>query len=395
MNSSPTAAPLRLLSLDVYRGAVMLLLAFNGLGLAALAADTDSALLDWIGFHNTHPDWISQGWVIGLSAWDMIQPSFMFIVGVAVPYSFAKRQALGDSRMAILRHGLLRALLLTLLGVFLSSTRGPETNWLFTNVLSQIGLGYGFLLLLAGRSYRSQILAAAGLLLVSWLIFALYPVGDPTAFAPAAKSASGTLQGFFGHWSIHSNAAAAFDRWFLNLFPRTEPFISQAGGYQTLNFLPAAATMILGLLCGQVLRDETFSPGEKLRRFVIGGATCLLLGVLLGATVCPVIKRLWTPSWVLYSGAYAVWLLAFFYWVVDVRGWKGWTFPFVIVGMNPLAMYLMGQTLRGWVTGQLHIHLPDFLFTKPGGHVVDAALAGFVLWLVCLWLYRKKVFIRL
>jgi predicted acyltransferase len=153
--------------------------------------------------------------------------------------------------------------------------------------------------------------------------------------------------------------------------------------------------MILGLLCGQVLRDETFSPGEKLRRFVIGGATCLLLGVLLGATVCPVIKRLWTPSWVLYSGAYTVWLLAFFYWVVDVRGWKAWTFPFVIVGMNPLAMYLMGQTLRGWVSSQLHIHLPDFLFTKPWDHVVDAALAGFVLWLVCLWLYRRKVFIRL
>jgi len=387
--------PPRLLSLDVYRGAVMLLLAFNGLGLASLAADTDSAFLDWLGFHQSHPEWISQFRFIGVGAWDMIQPAFMFIVGVAVPYSFAKRQALGESRAQIFRHGCWRALLLILLGVFLQSTRSGQTNWLFTNVLSQIGLGYGFLLLLAGRSYRAQLLAAAGLLVFTWLIYALYPIGDPAAFVDAAKVAPGTLPGFFGHWSIHSNAGAAFDRWFLNLFPRSEPFVSQSGGYQTINFIPAAATMILGLVCGQVLRDEAFSPGKKLRLFLIGGAVCLLLGATLGMTAVPVVKRIWTPSWALLSGAYTIWILALFYWAIDVRGWKNWTFPVVIVGMNPLTMFVLGSTLRGWITGQLHIHLPDFLFTKPWGHVVDAALAGLVLWLICLWMYRRKIFIRL
>jgi len=383
----------------------MLMLALNGFGLAALAGATDSALLDWLGFQTSHPEWISQINVIGFALWDMIQPAFMFIVGVAVPYSFAKRQFLGNSRAQILRHGLVRGLMLILLGVFLQSTRLSQTNWLFTNVLCQIGLGYGLLILMAGRPYRTQVLVGVAILLASWLVYALHPIGDPAAFVEAGKGAKaaktaqslaeGALPGFFGHWSIHANAGAAFDRWFLNLFPRNEPFVAHPGGYHTLNFIPAAVTMLMGLMCGQLLRDERFSPSAKLRRLALAGGLCLLLGVLLAATVCPIVKRLWTASWTLFSGAYVIWLLAVFYWVIDVRGWKDWTFPCVVAGMNPLAMFVMGSTLHGWVVGQLHIHLPGFLFAAPWGHVVDATLCGFVFWLVCYWMYRRKIFLRL
>ena len=392
-SASPAHTPPRLLSLDVYRGAVMLLLALNGFGVVQVAKDTDIGWIDWLGFHVSHPVWISQFHVIGFSAWDMIQPAFMFIVGVAVPYSFAKRMAQGESRAKFLRHAFGRALLLILLGVFLQSMRVSETRWIFINVLSQIGLGYGFLTLLVGRTYRTQMVVAGLVLVFSWLIYAIYPIAQP--IAATAVAVPGQLPGFFGHWSIHANAGWAFDRWFLNLFPRSEPFETHSGGYHTLNFISAFVTMLMGLICGQVLRDSRFTASDKLRRFVAGGAFCLVLAVLLGWTVCPIVKRAWTPSWTLFSGAYVVWMLALFYWVIDVRGWKGWTFPVVVVGMNPLAMFFMGSTLRGWTVGQFHIHLPGFLFTKPWGHVMEASLAAFVFWLICLWMYRRKIFLRI
>jgi len=311
---------------------------------------------------------------------------------VAVPYSFAKRRSFGDSRSKILKHALWRCLLLILLGVFLQSTRAEETNWIFTNVLCQIGLGYGLLIAMAGRTYRSQIIVGGVILALSWLAFALYPA------APSEEGAAekvGQLTGFFGHWSMHGNLAADFDHWFLNLSPRSEPFTTNPGGYTTLNFIPASVTMLLGLMCGQLLRDERYAPAEKLRRLLIGGAVCLGLGVLLGGTVCPIVKRLWTPSWALFSGAYAIWLLALFYWVIDLRGWRRWAFPCVVAGMNSLALFVMGSTLRGWTVGQLHIHLPAVLFTRPRGVVVETTLAGLLFWLVCYWMYRQKIFIRL
>lgn len=389
MSTQITSSSARLLSLDVYRGAVMLFLAMSGFGLAELSKDTDSGFLDYLGYHATHAAWENPIYVIGLSLWDMIQPAFMFIVGVAVPFSFAKRQSLGDSRLKILRHGMARAVLLVLLGVFLQSTRAKETNWLFTNVLCQIGLGYGLLLMLAERTYRTQFIVGTVILIFSWLIYAFYPVVASTAEGEAV------LSGFFGHWSIHNNAGAAFDRWFLNLFPRSEPFEMHPGGYHTINFIPASVTMLLGLMCGQLLRDDRYEACAKLNRLLIGGAACLLLGVLLGVTLCPVVKRLWTPSWVFFSGAYAIWLLAFFYWLVDVQGWKFWTLPFVVVGMNPLAMYVMNSTLRRWFITQSYIHLPDFLFPKPWNDVIEAILAGTIMWLVCYWMYRRKIFLRL
>lgn len=391
---SPPPPPSRLLSLDAYRGAVMLLLAANGFGMATLAKDSDSALLQWLGFQTSHPDWVSQFHLVGFALWDMIQPAFMFIVGVAVPWSFAKRQSLGQSRAGILGHAFTRALLLVLLGVFLTSARSTETNWMFTNVLCQIGLGYPFLVLLAGRSYRLQAITGAAVLLGAWLLYALYPVPESLAGAAAAGE-KGILPGFAGHWSLNANAGWAFDRWFLNLFPRSEPYTENAGGYVTLNFIPALVTMLIGLMSGQLLRDERFSPQEKLRRLAIGAVICLVLGVLPGATVCPIVKRLWTPSWALFSGAYVVALLALFYWIIDVRGVSRWAYPFVVAGMNPLALYVMGMLSKGWVVAQMKIHLPAFVFAGSWSPVMEATLAAFFFWLVVWWMHRNKVYLRL
>jgi heparan-alpha-glucosaminide N-acetyltransferase len=393
-DSEPAVAKQRLLSLDVYRGAVMLLLATNAFGIAKIAKSTDAGdngLIAWLGFQASHPDWISQFRWIGFSLWDMIQPAFMFIVGVAVPYSYAKRTESGASRLEIFRHAWGRALILILLGVFLQSMRVQETNWLFTNVLCQIGLGYGFLILLAGRSYLTQATVGIVVLVSTWLLFVSYPIQS----ASVEAEAKGVLSGFFGHWSMNANVAWAFDRWFLNLFPRSQPWELHPGGYHTLNFVPAFVTMLMGLMCGQLLRDERYRPEQKLLRMSLAGVVLLAISVLLSVTLCPIVKRLWTPSWALFSGAYVIWLLALFYWVIDQKGWKGWTFPFVVVGMNPLAMFMMSSSMHGWVAGQLQIHLPSMLFESPWGYAVEAALTALVFWLVCFWMYRRNVFLRI
>jgi heparan-alpha-glucosaminide N-acetyltransferase len=392
MESNDPAPSARLLSLDAYRGAVMILLATSGLGLASIAKESDSAMLKWLGFQTSHPEWISHFNLAGFALWDMIQPAFMFIVGVAVPYSYAKRAALGQSRRRLVAHAWSRALFLILLGVFLTSASATETNWIFTNVLCQIGLGYPFLLLLAGRGVRPQLIAGIAVLLATWLAFVLYPVPETNA---AAAGETGVLPGFFGHWSIHTNLAAAFDGWFLNLFPRGEPYASNPGGYTTLNFLPAFVTMLAGLMCGELLRNEAVVPATKVKRLLLAAAGMLAAGILLGVTVCPIVKRLWTPSWMLFSGAYVTALLAVFYWAIDLKGWKRWTFPLVVAGLNPLAIYVMGQLSRGWTLKQLKIHLPDFLFAGASQPVMEAVLPALVFWLVVWWMHRRRIYLRI
>ena len=373
----------RLLSLDTYRGLVMFVLASGGFGIvrAARAAEKNggafSEVLDFLTFYVTHPKWDNNFYWVGFSPWDMIQPAFMFIVGVSMPYSYAKRKVLGHSFAQRARHAWSRALILTLLGVFLQSQsqRYSDTNWLFTNVLSQIGLGYGFLFFLVGKSFRIQLITGSLVLFFYWLLFVLYPSPDK--------------------WGFNANAATAFDRWFLNLFPRPEVYDGHRAGYCTLNFIPSFVTMLMGVMCGQLLKTDGFQPARKLTKLGVAGLICLIISLILDATVCPIIKVIWTPSWTLFSGAYVIWLLAIMYWVVDLKGWQRWTFPFVVVGLNPLTMYFLGQLNKGWMSRQLKTHLPDFLFQGAHGEIVLASFIVAIFWLVLYWMYRNKVFIRI
>ncbi len=359
----------RLLSLDVYRGLVMFALATGGLGLAKVAGNfPDSGFFQFLKFNVSHPEWSSQFYWVGFSLWDMIQPAFMFMVGVSMPYSYEKRAKLGHSYGKRLSHAWIRAILLVLLGVFLQSRGKPETFWIFTNVLSQIGLGYGFLFFMVGKTFRIQALVGVVVLIGYWL--AMRPWGFENG----------------------TSMPQQFDLWFLNLFPREKEFTGHA--YATLNFVPAFVTMLIGLMCGQLLKSDQFTQSEKLKRLLSAGATCLFYGIIFGL-FCPVIKKLWTPSWVLFSAAYVIWLLAVLVWVVDVKGWKRWTFFFVVVGLNPLAMYFMGMQMKGWTQGIFKTHLPDVLFAGPWGPLVSGLMIAMFFWLILWWMYRNRVFVRI
>jgi predicted acyltransferase len=387
MSASDVSGPGdRLLSIDTYRGFVMLAMASGGLALGQAARlHPGSAVWDALKFHTDHVAWR------GCSFWDLIQPSFMFIVGVAMPFSYASRAARGQGRAAQFGHALMRSAVLVLLGVFLASAWSQRTNWAFTNVLAQIGLGYPFVFLLLGRPARDQLGAALAILVGYWLLFALYPL-------PGTASPDGAdgLTGFLAHWARDTNPAAAFDRVFLNLFPRPagSPFRTNDGGYTTLNFVPSIATMLAGVLAGGLLRSGA-SPVGRVRTLVLAGATCLAVGLALDPTVCPIVKRIWTPSWVVYSTGWTCLLLALFYGLIDVAGFRRWAFPMTAVGVNSIAFYMMSQLMKPFVAGQLQIHLGRTIFAGDYGPTVRSASVLLVFWAIAYAMYRQSIFVRI
>jgi len=389
------ARPERLLSLDAYRGAIMLLMASSGLGLAEVARQFPSSQVwQFLGHHADHAEWT------GCTLWDLIQPAFMFMVGVALPWSLANRRSRGASFGRMFGHALWRALLLILLAVFFSSAGDRQTDWVFTNVLAQIGLGYVFLFLLALAKPRTQWIAAGAVLVGYWLLFCFYPL--PPATFDWARVGIGPdwprLTGFAAHWEKNANVAAAFDQWFLNLFPRGQTFVFNSGGYQTLNFIPSLTTMIFGLLTGRLMRSK-LSLTQKLKRLVGFGLAGILLGQAIAlAGLCPIVKRIWTPSWTLYSGGWVVLLLAAFVALIDWRGWKRWAFPLIVAGLNPITLYFMWQMLVEFTMETIRRHLGQHFFESLGA-VYAPILAHLsvlaVFWLVLLWMYRRKLFLRI
>jgi predicted acyltransferase len=401
----------RLGSLDAYRGLIMISLAFNGFGLAAAAGNyleknPQSQAWQTVYHHFEHVEWTGCGY------WDLIQPSFMFMVGVSMAYSYVRRQRLGQSYTRMLLHAMTRSLLLILLGIFLISNSGPPqnwsggpwTNWSLVNVLTQIGLGYTFLFLMWGRGFRLQALAAVAVLVATWLAFELYPHSgidiDKGAeeVGVSREWAQDHLRGLRPAWHKNANIGHAIDRWLLNVFPREDEFVFNSGGYQTFNFLPSLATMIFGLMCGALLRTE-LKPIYKFLILAAAGGLGLAAGLLLHASgICPLVKRIWTPSWALFSTGWCCLFLAFFYAVIDLIGWRRWAFPLVVVGMNSLAIYCMSMTLKGWTANAFKTHFGGGVFEIFGADpapIVQATAVGLVFWLICWWMYRQRVFVRL
>jgi heparan-alpha-glucosaminide N-acetyltransferase len=392
---SAAASP-RLVSLDAYRGFIMLAMAGEGFGFPQVAKQfPDSGVWHFLGYQFSHTPWVS------CSFWDLIQPAFMFMVGLSMAYSYASRAAKGESYGRMLWHAVTRAAILILLGIFLYSENRPQTNFVFKNVLTQIGLGYVFLFLLWNRPLWVQAVAAVAILFGDWLMFAMYPAPDAAFdFSEFGVPADWPhhLSGFAAHFDKNTNAAAAFDRWFLNLFPRPEPFVFDKEGYCTLNFIPSLATMIFGLMTGELLRG-TRSTQSKMLAMIGWGVAGIAVGLLLDVTgVCPIVKRTWTSSFTLYSTGWVLFMLAAFYVVVDVGGYKRWTWPLVIVGMNSIAVYVVASLLRPWIGRTLQTHFGARLFdvfSHDYSPIAESVLILAAIWMMAWWMYRQKIFVRI
>jgi heparan-alpha-glucosaminide N-acetyltransferase len=297
-------------------------------------------------------------------------------------------------------HTIWRSFVLIALGIFLRSMAGPITYFTFEDTLTQIGLGYTFGFLMAYARPRWQWIALGCILFGYWLAWALYPTpGANFNYAAVGIPPDWKGQiytGFASHWNKNSNLGNAFDVWFLNLFPRTKPFAFNDGGYLTLSFIPTLGTMLLGVIAGRWFVEA--APKIPLRRFLLAAAGLIAVGLILHfAGICPIVKRIWTPSWTLFSGGVCFVFLAAFSWIVDVKKHRKIAFPLVVVGMNSIAAYLIAHLCEEFIQNSFRIHL-GMRFLNMMGTALEpfflGALTLFAYWLILYWMYKRKIFLK-
>ena len=386
----------RVVSLDAFRGFIMTLMLAEITRLHFVAESFPHSLF-WrvIGFNTEHVDWQ------GCSLHDLIQPGFSFLVGAALPFSIASRVMKGQTFGPMLGHAIRRAFILIFLGIFLRSLTFHHTYFTFEDTLTQIGLGYVFLFLLGFTRVRTQVVALVLILICFWTAFALYPAPGPQfdyTKVGVPLDWAHNYTGFLSHWNKNSNLSWRFDVWFLNLFPREHPFVFNEGGWSTLSFIPTLGTMIMGLLTGEWLKRPG-SKERKLRGLLIAGAGLVLLGLICQwVGISPIVKRVWTSSYTLYSGGLVLLLLSAFYALMEWKGRQRWAFPLLVVGMNSIAVYVMSWTMPNFIGNALDRHLGSSIWGI-GGPAFQPMFRGFaemlVYWLILFWMYRRKIFLRI
>lgn len=386
----------RNVAVDAYRGLVMLLMMGEVLRFAHAAAAYHGNLI-WrvLAAEQSHVEWA------GMSLHDTIQPGFTFLVGVALPYSLKSRRRKGESFRRMLLHTLWRSVMLIALGIFLRSVDSPMTNFTFEDTLTQIGLGYTFAFLLTFARPRWQWIAFSAILFGYWLAWALYPAPGPNfdwaAVGVPADFHNKLFTGFAAHWNKNSNLGQAFDVWFLNLLPRPSRFLYNSGGYLTLSFIPTLGTMLLGLAAGRWFQES--APKIPLRKFLLAGVALCAAGLLLHFTgICPIVKRIWTPAWTLFSGGVCFLFLAAFSWLVDVKKHHRLAFPLVVVGMNSIAAYVIAELTRDFVESSFRIHLGERILNVFGSGLEPTFVGALTLiayWLTLYWMFKKQIFVRI
>ncbi len=367
-SSSLTAG--RLASVDAYRGFTMLAMASAGLSLAGLLKQHN---LDWLAHQLDHEEWQ------GCTAWDLIQPSFMFLVGVAMPFSFARRQQQGATWGSQFRHALIRCLMLALIGMLMDTYFDHVVYIQFIRVLQQIALAYipAFLVLHLGP--RIQAAALLAILAIHPALYVLYA----------------QAQGLESACEPGVNLGTRIDEWLSlpDLLSRHISFMPVSKGhYVTFNALSSASTILSGVLAGELLGSRT-SAIVKFLWLMVTGIGCLYLGIALTPYV-PMIKRLWTTSFAVYAGGWTLIVMAGFYLIVDILKIRSWAFPLIVVGMNSIIMYVFSSMFRADINQVVE---PFLRLADPPTEVFVflVALAALGLkWLFCYWLYRHKVFVK-
>ena len=363
--------PGRVLAVDALRGFVMFWIMGGDVGHRLLSG----GLVMVLGAVPDEVAWQTGHHWGGFTPWDLIMPLFLFTVGVAMPFSLGRRLEAGDGRGAIWRRALRRAALLWILGMIaqgnLLAARWDELKF-FSNTLQAIAAGYliATATLLELRRPRAQAAVAAGLLLVYALILLLVPPPGGVA----------------GDFTPEGNVAIRVDHALLGSHQDGTPYAWILG---SLGF---GATTLIGALAGHLLRA---SPIPRLRTALVlagAGAACLAGGWTLGLWL-PIIKHLWTPTMVLWAGGWSLLLLALFFWVIDVIGWRRWAFPFVVIGANAIVAYMV-EPLFGFSSIVRHVFGGACAHAGQGAEFALALCTTLALWGVLYALYRRRIFLR-
>lgn len=406
-STSPAAAEAptgqRLLSLDALRGFDMFWIMGGDLIMTSLRRFNDNPVTRFLAGQFDHKDWA------GFAFYDLIFPLFVFIVGVSLVFSLT-RMIEREGRAAALGRVFRRGVLLYLLGVFYYggfAKEWPDIRLL--GVLQRIALSYFFAGLLFCL-FRPKALAAicAGLLLGYWALMALVPFPDvrptpggdlgvckETGFTNVAQLNFATPNRLQGVYLKGVNLANYVDQRWL-------PGYKWDGTWDPeglLSTIPAVGTCLLGVFAGLLLRNRTVDDRRKLALLLAAGTVAVAAGWLWNLQF-PVIKKIWTSSYVLVAGGYSAWLLAAFYYVIEVRRWQQWALPFVWIGMNPITVYVGDALLSYYKIAERFAggSVRDFLNAHVMVGVGDALVAIIALGLailLCRFLYRRKLFLRL
>ncbi|MGB7395280.1 MAG: DUF5009 domain-containing protein [Pricia sp.] len=357
----------RLFSLDVFRGLTMFLLIAEAAGFHHNFAElTEGTAFHGLAIQLEHHPWN------GLRFWDLIQPFFMFIVGVAMPFSLRKRLTSGN-RSEVNRHIFRRCFLLFAFGVLLHCVYSHALVWELWNVLVQLAFTILIAYAIMHLPHKTQTGISIGLLVLTEVLYRTYNPDTPYA------------QG-------HDSFGAWFDRVTMGQV--------NEGHWVFVNFIPTAAHTIWGVICGQILM-RNITAKEKLRPFLLWGTAILVFGFALDfLSITPIVKRIATTSFVLASGGITILTLALFYWAIDVKDNKQkWLRIFSVVGTNSIFIYLFAETVGAqwfrdfgmiWTDGLLGpLGLPSQVIA-----VLNALLVLFMFWYITYFLDKHKVYFK-
>ena len=356
---SKATVPERYLALDAYRGFIMLVLVSSGFGLAELAQHRPA--FTWIADQFEHKPW---EWI---AFWDLIQPAFMFMVGVAMPFAIAQRMAKGATERELFWHVVARSFRLILMSQILMSISGGKMSFQLINVLAQVGITYFLAYLIMQLKFRWQAVIVGLILIGHWALFVAFP-GTEGPFLSKDTNIGQLIDiRVFGHPNS--------DHW------------------ATINFITSTATTLFGVWTGQLLQSKK-SHGEKMRSLAIWAVVCLAAGLIIHPWN-PIIKRICTTSFTLYSTGWILLMLLAFYWLIEVKGYRKWTFPLVVVGANSIFIYSLEQVLRGWLNRAIGVFTLKFEWLGDFGPVAQSCAVLLAMWYLCYWLYQRKIFLKL
>ena len=366
-NKELTQSSSRLLSLDFFRGFTMFLLIveFSHLYSYMVQPELEGTFLYFLGTQLHHHDWH------GFHFWDLIQPFFMFIVGVAMPLSYNKRIKRGESHQTIFRHIAQRSVLLLFLGWWLYCMRSGEISFFFQNVLAQLSVTIFLSFLIMRKKPLTQILMSLGLLALNELLYRGFWVeGFNQPFTPDKN---------FGAW-FEMLVAGSLD----------------AEHWVSVNAIPTTAHTIWGVLAGKLLMSKRENK-QKLLVLVIAGISGLAIGYGLDQ-VTPIIKKIATTSFIFFSAGWTFLALAFSFWLIDMMKVQKGVLFFAIVGMNPLFIYIFAHIGGGTLIIDIVTPLSKLLFGwtgELGVHFSNSILTSLGFWYICYWMYKRKIFIKI
>jgi predicted acyltransferase len=359
----------RITSVDFFRGITMFLLVGESTRLYGQIQSVEgSSFMDWLARVFHHHQWH------GMHFWDLIQPFFMFIVGVAIPFAVANRKKKGDSDQTIFRHALKRSFLLLFFGWWLYCMGAGEIVWRFQNVLAQLAVTYLVAFLIMNKSVTFQIVFSCGVLLLTDLAYRFFPV-----------------EGFNNPWVAYENLGA----WVNNKIEG----VDRASVWASLNAIPTIAHTVWGVLCGILLMSNR-TAAEKIRILIIAGVAALAVGYALDwLNITPIIKKIATSSFVFASGGWSILALCFSYWLIDVKKeFAGGAWFFIIVGMNSIFIYLFMHVGGADIVHDVFTPITKALFSW-GGELTVGIITGILvwgsLWYICYWLYKRKLFFKI